>query len=138
MLKGRCNCGEVEFSLGEAATNIIVCHCSICRRATGAAGIPIVVGKNEHFRWVRGLEHVATWTKPVGDWTNNFCRRCGSPLPRTNDEHTMAIPAGLFFEGHEGLRVEHRIFVASKASWDETPVATNCVLHPGAYGTGVG
>lgn len=119
MARGECNCGAVAFEVDADLSNVFVCHCSICRRATGANGIAVVVIDNKCFRWLRGQDKIATWKKPVGDWQCWFCRDCGSPLPGANDPARMFVPAGLISDGGEKLKVAHHIWVGSKAGWDE-------------------
>ena len=118
MITCTCNCGAVEFELGVVPTAIFTCHCSICRRFSGAAGVSVVVVDNAQFKWLKGEEEVQVWRKPGADWEANFCRRCGSSLPGRNDDRRKFVPAGLL-PGHlEGLEVQHHIFVGSKADWD--------------------
>jgi hypothetical protein len=117
--RGQCNCGAVAFEIETELSDVFVCHCSICRRYTGANGIAVVVIDNKAFRWLRGEDHIATWRKPDADWQAWFCRVCGSPLPGANDELRTFVPAGLISDGGEGLRVAHHIWVGSKAVWDD-------------------
>ena len=119
MAHGQCNCGAVAFEVDADLSDVFVCHCSICRRATGANGIAVVVIANEAFRWLRGQDQIVAWTKPGHDWHCWFCRTCGSPLPGANDPARMFVPAGLIDQGGESLRVAHHIWVGSKAVWDE-------------------
>jgi hypothetical protein len=119
MARGECNCGAVAFEIDCDLSGVFVCHCSICRRATGSNGIAVVVIDNDALRWIRGEELITTWRKPDSDWQTWFCRVCGSPLPGINDETRMFVPAGLISEGGESLRVIHHIWVGSKAVWDE-------------------
>jgi hypothetical protein len=119
LARGQCNCGAVAFELDADLGDVIVCHCSICRRSTGSNGIAVVVVENSAFRWTRGEENITTWKKPDADWQSWFCRTCGSPLPGKNDESRMFVPAGLISEERENLRVIHHIWVDSRAAWDE-------------------
>jgi len=132
MIFGHCNCGEVTFKISGATTDIIVCHCSICRRSTGANGIPVLITKNEYFSWEKGAAKIANWRKPVGDWHTSFCSVCGSTLPAPNDEENMYIPAGLIAEGGENLKVIHHVFVKSKAAWDE--IGDQGKIHMNSFG----
>ena len=118
-VRGHCNCGQVEFAVTNEVSDVYICHCSICRRATGSNGIAVVVVDNDRFRWVAGESQIASWSKPDGDWTMAFCRTCGSPLPGPNDPEQMYIPAGLINVGGENLAVAHHIWVESSAGWDE-------------------
>ena len=131
MAKGSCNCGAVSYEILTDVSDVYVCHCSICRRATGSNGIAVVVVNNPDFRWTGGEEHIATWRKPDGDWQTWFCRICGSPVPGVNDEERMFVPAGTIADGGEGLRVAHHIWVESRAVWDEIGDAGR--QHPEAF-----
>jgi hypothetical protein len=119
LAKGECNCGAVRFEIDADLSGIYVCHCSICRRATGSIGMAVVVIPQEQFRWVAGEGDVVTWTKPGTRWETYFCRTCGSPVPGQNDATTVFVPAGSLTEGGESLAVIHHIWVGSKAGWDE-------------------
>ncbi len=119
MAQGECNCGAVAFEVDAALKDVFVCHCSICRRATGTNGIAVLLVANEQFRWLRGEDNIATWKKPNADWQCWFCRTCGSPVPGANDPTRKFIPAGLIKQGGENLKVAHHIWVNSKAVWDE-------------------
>ena len=119
MALGECNCGAIGFEISAELSDVFVCHCSICRRATGSNGIAVVVVDNADFRWVRGEENVTSWKMPDADWQIWFCRSCGSPVPGLNDESRMFVPAGLLTDGGDSLKVKHHIWVDSKAVWDE-------------------
>lgn len=119
MASGACNCGAVAFEIIGDLSGVFVCHCSICRRATGSNGIAVAVVDNDAFRWIRGEDHIATWKKPDANWQMWFCPTCGSPVPGINDETRMFVPAGLIRDGGESLKVIHHIWVDSKAAWDE-------------------
>ena len=149
MAKGQCNCGAVQFEITvdtdetEEAGNaggsgtlgtIYMCHCSICRRMTGAAGVPVLVLRNEDFRWLSGQDQIATWRKPTGDWQCWFCRCCGSPLPGQNDPARIYVPAGLLQDGADRLQVRHHIWTGSKAPWDV--IGDGGQQHPEAFGSG--
>ncbi len=119
MARGECNCGAIQFEVTGDLPGVFICHCSICRRATGSNGIAVVLVANEQFRWLGGEEHIATWKKPGADWQGWFCSFCGSTLPGMNDQTRMFIPVATITEGGELLQVAHHIRVGSKANWDE-------------------
>jgi hypothetical protein len=119
MADGECNCGAISFEITADLSDVIVCHCSICRRATGSNGIAVVIVDNNEFEWKTGEELITTWKKPDADWQMWFCRRCGSPVPGVNDESRMFVPAGAIRDGGENLSVTHHIWVGSKAIWDQ-------------------
>jgi hypothetical protein len=118
MAKGGCNCGAVQFEIDGEIADVFVCHCSICRRATGSNGIAVVVVPNDRLRWVQGRDQVVMWSKPNADWQTWFCRTCGSPVPGQNDPSRMFVPAGSITAGGDALKVVHHVWVGSKATWD--------------------
>lgn len=134
MARGNCNCGAVAFEVDAPLTDVFVCHCSICRRFTGANGIAVVVVENAAFRWLSGEDHIRSWKKPNAAWHSVFCAACGSALPGPNDPARTFIPVGLLTEGGETLRVAHHIWVGSKANWEE--IADAGKQHPEAFGSG--
>ncbi len=118
-MKGHCNCGAIAWESDDRnPLGIVVCHCSICRRFTGANGIAIVLVAKSTFRWTRGEDLVREWQKPVGHWEGYFCQTCGSPMPGTNDDDRMFIPAGTIASGAESMEVIHHIWTDSRAAWD--------------------
>lgn len=119
MARGQCNCGAVAFEVDADLKDVFVCHCSICRKATGSNGIAVLLVGNSAFRWLRGEDRIATWKEPNADWQCWFCSVCGSPVPGANDPSRTFVPAGLITEGGERLKVAHHIWVGSKAVWDE-------------------
>ena len=121
MASGECNCGAVSFRIECPITDVFICHCSICRRATGNNGNAVVVIDNEYFHWLTGEALISTWRKPNHDWQIWFCRDCGSQVPGENDENTTFIPAGCITQGGDELKIAHHIYVGSKACWDELP-----------------
>ncbi len=131
MIRGECNCTAVAFEISAELPGVIICHCSICRRATGSNGIAVIVIDKETFRWTRGEDHITSWEKPGADWQTWFCRTCGSPLPGKNDASRMFVPAGLILHGAENLKVVQHIWVDSKAAWDE--IGDSGEQHPGAF-----
>lgn len=129
---GSCNCGQVKISVSEPISDVYVCHCSICRKATGGNGIYVVVVNKESITWLSGKEQICEWAKPNHDWYKTFCKTCGSPLPGSNDEHRAFIPVGFLDTGIDNLTVKHHIWVGSKATWDV--IGDDGKIHEEAFG----
>lgn len=124
---GSCNCGEVKFEIRTPLSDVYLCHCSICRKSTGAGAIAVVLVNANDFSWTQGHDSIKTWKKPKHDWQTNFCNRCGSPLPGKNDAKAVYIPVSLLDSGYQHLKIRHHLFVDSKASWETTDNAAK--LH---------
>jgi hypothetical protein len=119
-VQGSCCCGAVAFELAGPLTEMRHCHCSRCRKARAAAHATNVIAKQSALRWLRGEELALSYEVPDARFfTNCFCRRCGSKLPRVDTERQIAIvPAGSL-DHDPGARPQMRIFVDSKAPWHE-------------------
>ncbi len=116
-IRGGCLCGgvryEIDGSLGEAGH----CHCSMCRRAHGAAFSTYADVDPSQFRWDFGEQLVAVYeSKPGVGWC--FCRVCGSTLAASDDGKVTSITLGTV-EGDPGVRPQEHNFVGSKAPWYE-------------------
>src|SRR3954449_1008855 len=74
---GGCQCGAVRFAVSAVPTQVSICHCRMCQKASGApfaslADIPI-----EHFSWTRG-KPAAFASSSIAE--RDFCSACGTPL----------------------------------------------------------
>ncbi|TQV72736.1 GFA family protein [Exilibacterium tricleocarpae] len=118
-MRGECNCGAVSFEISATISDVYICHCSICRRSTGSAGIAVGIVSKDEFKWVTGKDNIGLWSKPGHDWQTSFCVTCGSPLPGKNDDKTIYVPVSLLTTGVSELKVAHHLFVGSKADWEE-------------------
>jgi hypothetical protein len=117
MIRGSCLCGEVCFEVDASKGELRLCHCSLCRKASGSGSAALLNVPYDCFRWLGGQELISTYERPSG-YGVVFCRACGSPLPDSDRRRTMFdIPAGLLDENPE-LAIAKHIYVGSKASWD--------------------
>jgi hypothetical protein len=115
--EGSCLCGGIQFGVSSPLPGIIQCHCSLCRKSSGAAGIATLSVPASQFSWICGEDLVATYERPTG-YGNVFCKVCGSPAPEAHPvRQRYRIPAGLLTDSAE-LRVAEHIYVGSKAHWE--------------------
>ena len=119
MIQGSCLCGGVRFEIDERQILIINnCHCTNCRKVSGAAFGTFVQVPGEHFQWLAGKELVSTYESSPGNH-RGFCRVCGSRAPQSrNWEAIVTVPAGCL-DGDPVARPVINIFAASKAPWHE-------------------
>ena len=83
MLKGRCFCGAIRYEMGGAPFHETVCHCSICRRTTGAPFVAWFSVPRSEFRFVQGTPIRFRSTEKG---TRSFCPRCGTQLTFEHDD----------------------------------------------------
>jgi hypothetical protein len=77
MLKGGCYCGAVRYEAEHSTFAETNCHCSICRRSSGAPFVAWFTVPAAAFRFVRG-EPAEFRSSAHG--RRRFCSRCGTPL----------------------------------------------------------
>lgn len=120
LLTGSCLCGGVRFEISGRVSPIGQCHCSRCRKVSGAASGAILYTAVGSLEWRAGQEQIRRFVLPDGSgWGTDFCDTCGSPLPRLHPNGKIYfVPAGLL-DRDPGVRVERHIFVGSRAPWDE-------------------
>ena len=78
-ISGRCHCGGISFSLINARGSLY-CHCSICRRTTGAPFIAAVSVKPQDAD-LTCAEDVSLEAYATSSYlTRHRCSRCGSSI----------------------------------------------------------
>jgi hypothetical protein len=118
MIRGSCLCGQVRFELDGGIELINNCHCSMCRKAHGAAFGSFLHAESQGFRWTTGEDLMTTYQSSEGN-ARVFCRICGSNMPVLEGGGSqVTIPAGSL-DDDPGVRPMVNIFVASKAPWFE-------------------
>jgi hypothetical protein len=119
VLHGSCLCGGVRYEVTGTLTGALNCHCSMCRKAHGAAFRSRARVASADFRWIEGEDFV-TWYESSPGNHRGFCRACGTPLvSRFDFDRTVyGLPLGPL-DDDPGVKPSMHVFVASKAPWHE-------------------
>ncbi|MBQ4852495.1 GFA family protein [Pseudoalteromonas sp. MMG013] len=119
MYNASCLCGAVKIEIHGAITDIIHCHCSLCRKSTGSAYATNGFVDTEQFKITQGINHIAHFEFKTGR-KRHFCRHCASPLYSSNAENTkkVRLRLGILDSPISERPISHN-FVTSKADWDE-------------------
>jgi hypothetical protein len=117
-VKGSCLCGGIQYEVTAFGT-VVNCHCSMCRKATGAAFRTRATVPTAAFRWLAGEALVSKYESSPGE-TRTFCRVCGATLATFFRDHPdqIGLPLGTL-DGDPGVRPSAHVFVDSKAPWFE-------------------
>ncbi len=117
MPKGQCHCGAVSYEMPAETIHKALCHCSDCRRHSGAPAVAWgLVSK--------GDLKVEGQTKEYASSENgrrHFCPGCGTALFYTND----VIFPGLIdvqiatLDDPDAIRPDAQIQVAERIGWME-------------------
>ena len=113
---GSCLCGARRYQIEGDLDGVWICHCSLCRKASGANGLAILIVPKARFRWLAGEDHADTYQlRPTYGITR--CRTCGTPLPAETDDVNVYVTAGTL-DTPLDAGVRTHLFCASRADWD--------------------
>jgi hypothetical protein len=119
MIRGSCLCGGIRFEIHGKLGRSSHCHCSMCRKAHGAAFGSYALVNLADFKLLSGAELIQRYNSSPGV-QRTFCARCGSTLQFISDKRPDIVDVALgALDDDPGIRVPHHIFVASKAPWVE-------------------
>lgn len=118
MYQGSCLCGAVRYEITQELTNVGLCHCRSCRKASGSAYGANASLAREHFSLSDPQHRLREYESSPGK-VRVFCSNCGSPLYaylRRNPE-SLRIRLGSLDTPFHGPPKAHA-FVADKAPWE--------------------
>jgi hypothetical protein len=118
-ITGGCLCGGVRYEVRGEFLRASHCHCSRCRRHSGAAASTQGRVRREDFSLSSGADLVRVY-KPETGAVKAFCSTCGSSLFGGDwpGGPEVSIRLGTV-DGDPGIRPQYHTYVESKAVWDE-------------------
>lgn len=122
MYHGKCLCGEVAIEIRGKISDIIHCHCSLCRKNSGTAYATNGFINSADFKIVSGQDSLSVFSFKPGR-NRHFCRQCGSPVYSSNsqDPSRLRIRLGILESDIAERPISHN-FVSSKANWENLDV----------------
>lgn len=118
MYKGSCLCGAVKVQLSGAISDIIHCHCSLCRKNSGTAYATNGFINIDEFDVLDPSNKLGYFELNEGK-KRHFCTVCASPIfsSNPNNPDKLRIRLGIL-DSNITERPISRNFVSSKANWD--------------------
>lgn len=112
-LTGKCLCQKVSFTIAEAKPHIDACHCSTCRKWSGAPLLSLGCDAGVNFS---GEDNIKIFNS--SDWAERgFCSNCGTHLfYKLKGTTHYAIPVGLV-DDLENADFTTQIFIEEKPSY---------------------
>ncbi len=118
MSEGGCLCGSLRYRVGAEPLDAGYCHCSLCRRSTGApvlawASIPVA-----SFAYTKGRPAIylsSSWGQ------REFCASCGAQICYRDQgaAETVEINVG-GLDAPASSPPQHHIFTGDRIPWFET------------------
>jgi hypothetical protein len=116
-MRGSCLCRGVCYEVRGPVSRVTQCHCSMCRKAHGAAFATYGRVERKDFVLLTGADDIAFYHSSPGV-VRTFCKRCGSTLQFISDKRpgTLSLALGTL-DDDPGIEASLHIFVGSKAPW---------------------
>jgi hypothetical protein len=132
-LAGGCLCGEVRYRIRGEPLAMYHCHCSQCRKASGASFATNLLVRAGEFEIIAGGDRLAAFESSPAKH-RHFCSRCGSPIFSRAEAtaQIVSVRSGTL-DGDPGLRPDAHYHVASKAPWSD--IGDALPQKPGGMGS---
>lgn len=115
MLNGNCLCGAVRYTADKEILSATACHCTLCRRASGAPFVAWVTLPAAKFRFVAGTPARFASSDHA---TRTFCATCGSPLTFQSARYPDEIDVTICTLEHpETVSPKDHTFTRSELPW---------------------
>ncbi len=117
--QGGCHCGAVRYEVAGEPQHVALCHCSDCRKSSGAPMVAWAAFAEEQFKLVEG--EPVTFNSS-GAAMRSFCPKCGSGLYYRNAEFLPGIVdiQSATLDDPEALPPGAHIQTAERIGWMET------------------
>lgn len=114
---GSCLCGRVKYRINGPLTDVLNCHCSMCRKLHASAFRTRAKVATKDWEWVSGEDTVKFYESSPGEH-KGFCSECGSSLLTRfdNNAEVVGFPLGTL-DTDPGVKATRHVFVGSKAPW---------------------
>ena len=114
---GNCSCGRVQFRTESAPFQVSYCHCSDCRKATGAPVTVFIGFDSQNILFTRVYPDIHR-SEPMIQ--RLFCATCGTPIGYIDDR----LPNETYFyagslEDPSKFKPELHSWVSEKLDWLE-------------------
>jgi len=116
-LPGGCACGAIRYRLTSQPSETSWCHCSHCRKSSGAPAVPYTTLPRQGFVLEKGKAEMRS-IKLTNFAERLFCPNCGSPIATRLDHQPDEIDITVAtLDDPEALPPEFHIFTQSEVSW---------------------
>lgn len=118
MYEGSCLCGAIQVEIAGSISDIIHCHCSLCRKNSGTAFATNGYINAEEFKVFDAGNKLGLYEFKAGR-KRYFCTICASPIFSSSSDRPskLRIRLGLLDSQISERPISHN-FVSSKANWE--------------------
>jgi len=124
-INGACLCGEIKFEVNNRFGQLYLCHCKQCQKISGSDYASNLFGEVGSLNWLSGENLIERFDYPEREFTNAFCKVCGSGVPYLNLNGTAIVVRAGSLDGKPLIKTISRIFYAERSQWVDECEATN-------------
>ena len=116
-MTGGCQCGRTRYRVTVDDDDAYLCHCRMCRRATGGVAAALKSTRRADVRWEREPDRYRS--SPIAQ--RGFCAACGTPLTYEGDgSDGIDLTVGSFDDPSAFRPVEHAGAESLLEAWLDT------------------
>jgi len=114
---GSCLCKRVTYEITGELTDVLNCHCSMCRKLHAAAFRTRAKVATRDWTTLSGEAFIKFYESSPGEY-KGFCSECGSSLFTKFDANpdVLGFPLGTL-DTDPKVKATRHVFVGSKAPW---------------------
>lgn len=115
VFEGGCLCGAIRYRAESPPLRVVICHCSMCRKHSGAPALAFAHFPKASFAWLKG-EPRRYRSSAFAE--RGFCPDCGSTVTMHEDvlPDRVQVAAGSL-DTPEGLAPQDHVWVANQLPW---------------------
>ena len=115
-LQGGCQCGAVRYEVKGTHQHVALCHCSDCRKSSGAPMVAWAAFAENEFTMLQGD---LTTFNSSGTALRSFCPKCGTGIAYRNEEYLPGIVdiQSATLDDPDALPAGAHIQVAERIGW---------------------
>lgn len=117
-VEGGCLCGAIRFRSSAPPVRAVICHCSMCRRHSGAPALAFVHFPAESFTWLAGQP---AWFRSSPYAERGFCSTCGSTIAMREEvlRDRVQICVGTLDDA-SAVRIDDHVWTSERIPWFDT------------------
>jgi hypothetical protein len=115
-LSGGCQCGRVRYNAEVEPDTAYVCHCSVCRKATGGVWAAMISVALDRVHW----QGKPDWYQSSAIGHRAFCPKCGTPIgfAYVDDLVDLHLTIGSFDQAERFRPAQRRCADRALPAWD--------------------
>ncbi|MFI4986909.1 MAG: GFA family protein [Alphaproteobacteria bacterium] len=114
-LDGGCLCGGIRYHIAYEPHHTGHCHCTMCRRASGAPVVTWMTLAEKNFALTKGSP---TWYRSSDHGRRAFCPTCGTALLFTSTRYAGSVDVTAGSLDHPGrVTPDRHVYEPDRIAW---------------------